>query len=295
MTEQPTEKNETTKPARDSLTATKVSPKAKTKVKFPISLNKYKSTVIGSIFLALGIIALLLSIYVNSQILALIGLGLTFWGALFFLLAPTRYVEGNILTSTAVATYLTLDRLIGDFNYSGQAYYVPPYSQESHLPQHLKGLKEVVAYVSAQKRPAKLQLEEIAHRKFILSNKRGVLIAPPGIGLLDEIEKKIHETTRMNLNDLCEIFPKIMLENFALAKDITIQAEADKVNLTIRDSLYMNLYNPESNLKSIRTLGCPIASAVACAIAKTTGKTVTIENTQVAPEDLTTETEYRLV
>jgi hypothetical protein len=295
MVQQPAKKQGATQPTNANLEAISSLTKSKPKLAIPSRLHHHKSFIIGALFLATGITALLLSIYTSSQIIALIGLGMTFWGALFILISPVRYVEGSLLNSTAISIYLTLDRIIGDFKYSGKAYYIPPYSQEENLPENFKGLRETVAFVSRKKEKPLLPVEELAQSKFMLSKKKGILVAPPGLGLLIETEKRMPQATKMGISDLCEIIPKIMLENFAIARDITMSAEADKVNLTLRYSLYNNLYSHKSNLKSIRILGCPIASAIACAIAKTTGKIVTIENTKVSAQDQRTETEYKLI
>lgn len=268
---------------------------SKTRGSWPFSASHRKSTVIGVIFLVAGIAALLVSIFLTSQTVALVGLGLSFWGALFILIAPSHYVKGTLLVSSAISTYLTIDRIIGDYKYHGQAYYIPPYSQEGYLPEHLKGLRETVAFVSAKKEATMPAIEEIAASKFMLSNKKGVLIAAPGLGLLAEAYKRMKRTPKMDISDLCETFPKIMMGDFALAKEIVMHAETEKVKLIIRDSLYMDLYAPESDLKSISILGCPLASAIACSIANNTGKSVTIQETKVSPEDLTVEIEYRFV
>ncbi len=268
---------------------------SKGRIPLPLTTNRQKSTVIGEIFLAAGIAALLVSIFLSAQVIALVGLGLTFWGALFILIAPLHYVEGALLISTAIPTYLTIDRILGDYKYHGQAYYIPPYSQEGYLPEHLKGLKETIAFVSAKKAPMMPAIEEIAGSKFMLSNEKGILIDAPGVGLLVEAYKRMQRTPRMGISDLCEVFPKIMMEDFALAKEIVMHAEAEKVNLMIRDSLYMDLYTSESKPKSINLLGCPMVSAIACAIANNTGRVVTIQETRISLEDLTIEIEYRLV
>lgn len=281
------------KPSNKKLAATRAF--SKIKLSLPFSINHHKSIRIGTIFLASGIAALLLSIFLGSQTMALVGLGVTFWGALFILVAPLRYVEGSLLAGTALATYLTVDRIIGDFKYSGKAYYLPPLSREEHVPEHLRGLKEVVVFVSVNEDETMPSVDDIAKNKFALANGRGVLLAPPGLGLLARAEKEIFPKIAMDIDDLCEVVPGIMLENFALARDMTMHAEADRVDLTLLDSLYMSLYSPESNLKSISLLGCPIASAIACAIAKTTGKAVVIQKVRSSSEDRTTEIEYELV
>ena len=68
-----------------------------------------------------------------------------------------------------------------------------------------------------------------------------------------------------------------------------------QVYLKTFDSLYKNLYGRENNLKSISLLGCPIVSAVACALAKASGKVVTIQKQKVSPDGSEIEVWYRIV
>jgi hypothetical protein len=250
--------------------------------------------IIGGLFVLFGIMALLLSAYANSSIIALIGLGLVFWGVLFTLIIPRRANENTLLSSAAIAIYLTVDRIIEDFKYSGKAYYIPPYSQEEHLPENLKGLNDVAVLISPKNNASMVPIQMLASRQFMISKEQGVLITPPGIGLLIEIERMLAPTEKMQISDLLASIPKI-IENFELARSISLCMEADRVNLTLQDSIYENLFMQERNLTSIYLLGCPITSAIACLIGKNTGKTVTIENTKISSEGLTINIEYRLV
>jgi hypothetical protein len=293
MVKQPARKAEIAKPSNENTVASRALHKIR--LSLPFSMNHPRSIMISAIFLATGIAALLLSIFLASQTLALVGLGLTFWGALFILIAPLRYVEGSLLASTAVATYLTIDRIVGDFNCSGKAYYLPPISREQRLPDYLEGLKDPVAFISFSEDGTLPSVDDIAKNKFVLAKRRGVLVTPPGLGLMARAEKDISPEIAMDMDDLCEVMPKIMLENYALAKDMTLHAEADRVDLTLLDSLYMNLYTSKRKLKSISLLGCPIASAIACAIAKTTGKVVVIQKIESSEENRETEVEYHLI
>jgi hypothetical protein len=227
--------------------------------------------------------------------MALVGLGLTFWGALFNLVTPVRYVEGNLLNSTAISTYITIDRIIDDCKYKGKAYYLPPYSREEYLPERLKGLKETVAFISASEDATMPSLEDIAQGKFALTNEKGILIAPPGLGLLTKIEKKMPPTTKIGISEIFESVPKIVSENLGLAREITMSLEMNSVKLMIRDSLYFDLHNPGNNLKSMRLLGCPIESAIACVIARHIGRPVTIQSIKVTLENLTTEIQYQIL
>jgi hypothetical protein len=251
---------------------------------------------ISVLFLISGLMSLIFSLYSESQILALIGLGLTFWGALFLLLEPLKLVEGSLLYNAAVSAYLTTDRIIDDFRYKGKGYYIPPYPKDVYLPDYLKGLKDPVVFVSAANDSEMPPIEVIAKGKFISENPKGVLLAPPGSSLLTQIEEKSNiDFTKMDLNELCTLMPRFILQDLNLAKEMEMEPNENQVYLRLFDSLYKNLYSLQTNLKSVNLLGCPIVSAVACALAKTSGKTITIQKQQVSPDGLTIEVWYRIV
>ena len=250
---------------------------------------------IGLAFLLPGILSLILSIFYTSQILAFVGLGLTFWGALFLLIRPLRYVEGSLLESTTTSVYSTIDRIIKDSGYKGDGYYIPPYPKDVYLPDHLKGLKDTVVFVSATNDTNMPSIEQLAEGKFLLENPKGALVIPPGSGLLSQIEKASNiDFAKTQLNELCEILPRFMLENFGLAKEMEMTPGEGQVYLKTLDSLYKNLYSRESNLKSISLIGCPLVSAVACALAKASGKVVTIQKQRASPDGLEIEVWYRI-
>lgn len=250
---------------------------------------------ISVLFLISGILSLILSIYAGSQVLALIGLGLTFWGALFLLLKPVNLVEGSLLYNAAVSAYLTTDRIIDDFRYKGRGYYIPPYPKDVYLPEYLKGLKDPIVFVSAANDSKMPPIEVIAKGKFTSKNPKGVLVAPPGLGIMNQIEEKLNvDFTKIDLNELCTLLPRFILQDLNLAKEMEMKPNENQVHLKIFNSLYKNLYSSQTNLKSVNFLGCPITSAVACALAKTSGKTITIQKQQVSPDGLTIEVWYRI-
>jgi hypothetical protein len=136
----------------------------------------------------------------------------------------------------------------------------------------------------------------MAKGKFISKNPKGALMTPPGSGILTQIEEKSQvDFTKIELNELCVVLPQFILQDLNLAKDMAIELNGDQVHLKIVDSLYNDLYNLRNNLKSVSLLGCPIASAVACALAKTSGRTVTIQKQMVSPDGLAIDLWYRIV
>ncbi|MGB8781186.1 MAG: hypothetical protein WCD81_11145 [Candidatus Bathyarchaeia archaeon] len=254
--------------------------------------NRKSSSRIGIVFAVPGILSLAFSVITASQVLAFIGLGLTFWGALFLLVRPIAYVRGSLLGITAVTLYSTIDRIIKDLNYEGKGLYVPPYPRDAYLPEHLKGLKESIVFISADADSGPPSVEEIASSRFMTKKPRGICITAPGSGLVDQFEKMLRtDLTKMNLEDLCASLPQIILENFQLAKEIEMKTEDHRVILKTSDSVFKNLYLEEGP-RSVRLLGCPLVSAVASALGKTTGKATLIESINTSPDVQTIEVSY---
>jgi hypothetical protein len=246
-------------------------------------------------FLAIGAIALVGSFFAESQILAIIGLGLVFWGALLMFLSPVRHVEASLLYTASLASYSTVDRIISDFDFKGKGYYIPAYPKDVYLPEHLKGLKDILVFISREETNELPSIEELARGKFLVKDSKGVLITPPGLGLLEEMESKLRvDLVKTGLTELSEILPQFLLENFSIAKDIALTIKGNQANLRVYDSIYKNLYSSETHLKSVSMLGCPLASAVACGLAKASGKPVFIQKHRVSLDGLTVEIQYKI-
>jgi len=270
---------------------------------------------IGIVFIVVGALALIFSTfslneifyqtplapvlpnttYGNPQVLAFIGLGLIFWGTLFFLIRPVHYVQSSLLDATAISSYLTMDRIIKDLGYESKIFYIPPYPEEVYLPEHLKGLKELIAFISVNENNKLPSIEEMAKSKFITKDPEGICITPPGLGLLNQFEKEARvNLLKMDFEELCESLPKLILDNFQLAEEIEIEPKGNLIHLKIIDSVYKKLYY-ERELKSVYLLGCPLVSAIICAIAKNSGKAVSIQNIGISPYDQTIEVKCRLI
>ena len=65
--------------------------------------------------------------------------------------------------------------------------------------------------------------------------------------------------------------------------------------MRITNSLYKDLYTEAETRSHIGVIGCPICSALACALAKATGKPVTIERTEASEEGKILEAYYRIL
>jgi hypothetical protein len=262
-----------------------------TKTKKPIR----NSFLIATSFLVSGIALFIFSFLLGSLIVGLIGLGLLFWGALFLLVTPLKYVESSLLISSTLPAYLNMDRLLKDFNPKNEAYNIPPLPRDVSLPEHLEGLKESVTFIPAENTTGMVEIEDIARGKFLIERPAGLLVSSPGIGLLDRIEKKrTADFTKVLPSKLEEVLPNLFGELY-LAKHITVAASENSVILKVNGSLYGGLYSSKYNLRSINLLGCPLVNAAACAIAKSTGKLTMIEDIKTDSEGKAITVTFKIV
>ena len=78
-----------------------------------------KTRLVGFLMLASGFLAFAVSIMYESTILAFIGLGLTFWGALAFYITPEKHVKQTLLDSTITSSLANLDQILTELKYQG--------------------------------------------------------------------------------------------------------------------------------------------------------------------------------
>jgi hypothetical protein len=264
---------------------------------------------VGLTLLLLGLIALLLATVYAVSIPAFIGLGLTFWGIVLLYIETEEYTKTTILDATATSLMTTLNQTIQELDYKGKAVYLPP--------KYLNNPEATKAYLpklTTGKLPPPEQTQKL-EAQASTPNAQGLLITPPGAELTKLFEKTLGTTfTRMNLDNLQQTLPKLLIEDLDLATDLEIQQTSstiskpvapeiaqvetkhDKIHVQITTSAYAETCKTAQQLSTIyANIGCPLTSAIACAIAKTTGKPTTIETQQISKDGRKTETDYRIL
>ena len=274
-------------------------------MKVKITLTKFTAWAL----LCLGAIALIISIFYSSSILAFIGLGLIFWGAILAYIQTEEYIKETLLDATIQPYLTTLNQLIKELDYKGNATYLPPkYFQE---PETVK------IYIPRQKSTKIPPPEEIQkHEKQLFTqNPQSLLLTPPGIGLTKLFEETLETSfTKLNLEQLQNSLPKLLIEDLEIAENLEIRTEFNKATTKIKNqvsviqtkedticvkitkTIYKNICNEARKLSHIcKTVGCPLCSAIACAITKASGKPVTIQKTESAQDGGIIEAYYSII
>lgn len=259
-------------------------------LRFELWNYKRKPTgVVGSILLLLGAIALASSIVYVSSVLALIGLGLTFWGALFTFMRPVRYVKSSLLDSTAISTVSNVRRVIANLGYRGKGIYLPP--------RYLKGLREGTVFIPSKEDSIVPTVEEISTENIFLKNPEGICLTPSGLGLVNLFEEELGiNFAKTDINYLQDSLPKLFVEGLEIAEDFEMRIRGSIVHVKMTETIYRDICNEIRNPPNIcSSFGCPLCSSVACALARASGKPVVIEKIELSADGKVIEAYYRIL
>jgi len=258
------------------------------RVLLEINLTKLVSVVL----FATGAIAVALSINYTSQILAFIGLGLVFWGAILFYIRPERYVKTSLFEKTTAPLLTDLNRLIRELGYTGKGIYLPP--------KYLKDFESSKVYVSGgedTRLPSPEDLQKEDDNNPFLKSRKAILITPPGA----EISKLFEATlgtnfTKVDLQYIEQSLPKLLVEDMEIAQSVEIATANDVVHVRLEYSVYKNMCaEAEKNSNLTKSLGCPLCSAIACTLAKATGRPIIIEKDRMGEDGRIIYLDFRLL
>ena len=256
-----------------------------------------------------GAIALALSINYTSSILAFIGLGLVFWGAILLYIQPEEYTKKVLLDAAVLPALTTVNQIMQELDYEGKAIYLPP----KYLV-HPEGNKVYIPKQKDGKLPTPEQILKHEGQLFI-KNPQGIVLTPPGAELTKLIEKTLGTSlTKVDLEHLQQNLPKLFIEDLEIAENLEmeikrgnasrktnesvfpIKARHHTIHVKITNSVYKDVCREAMKLQRIYgSVGCPICNAIACALAKATAKPVIIEKTDLSADGKTIEANFRLL
>jgi hypothetical protein len=198
----------------------------------------------------------------------------------------------------------TLNQAMHELNYMGKPVYLPT--------KYLSNPEASKAYVPRLKSGKLLSPEQTRKLEAQQPSRisPGIFITPPGAQLARLFEDTLGTNfTRVDLDYLQQNMPRLLIEDLEIASDVEIQAgtskkstqivnsttqitlEHDMINVRITSTAYKHATKELSTIYT--TLGSPLTSAIAIAIAKAAGKPTVIENYRVSDDGETFEVEYR--
>lgn len=256
------------------------------------------SKLFWKVLLFSGIIALISSIFINSSIIALIGLGLIFWGSILIFITNEKYVKKNITIASIFPSINQINKIITELNYNGKTIFLPP--------KNLKDFDDCKVFIQKNRNSDPSVLYDFKQKTdhIIITKPNGLLLEPIGSSILKIFEENLNTSfTNIDLKFLKKYLPNVIIDDLELASNFEIN-ELDKdsskeffnslknnqdfkiLEVKIKDSIYLQFYEEiTENLHSQNSLIDPLISAVGCSLAKAIGKPIIINEIKLSKKN----------
>ncbi len=237
----------------------------------------------AAILILAGATALAISTLTASSLHAMIGLGLVFWGAVLLLVMPGRYAKAILLDASTLPLLVDIDRMLADLNLNGTAVYLPP--------AHARDIRGGTVFVPASPAPP----AKAAGGSSVAGDPPGICLAPPGLALAnlleDEMGAPFSQTKLAALpGRLEELF-----RDLEIAGDTRMTISGGTATVRLKKSVYSGLCREACSLPYIcGSLGCPLCSSIALALARSSGEHVSIERSGLLPDGKTIVATFRM-
>ena len=272
---------------------------------------RMRITAVGSAIvtmLLLGAISLAASIRYDSSTLAFIGLGLVFWGAVLLYIRPEEYTKKTLLEAALSPSFATLNRMIQELGYTGDATYLPPkfFTNPETAKMYIPKKKNATLPTPEQTQPYEDQP--------LAQTTEGLLLTPPGVQLSKLLEKQLGKSfIQTDLENLRQNLPRLFIEDLEIAQNLEIQPQNDTtekkedqafvnhlksttINAILTRPIYRTLFTEtEDPQQPTGLIGGPICSAIAIALTKATGKPVRIKTVKNSEDSNTVEATYEIL
>jgi hypothetical protein len=216
------------------------------------------------------------------------------------------YALTEILDASVTPSTETLAQMFRAFGYEGNAVYLPP--------KYIESLEQTKIFIPKQNggsypAPEQTQTED----QPILTKPAGLLLTPPGADLVKLFEKTLETSfTRVNLDYLKQHLPGLLIEDLEIATEVEIEDKSPEnrqlsdaksepsqnspdtttIQLRIASTAFRNSLT--TNAEQPNGIGSPLISAIACALAKATGKLTTITKQETTQDGTETTVEFHL-
>jgi len=240
------------------------------------------------VLMAAGVAALVASVLSNYSILAYIGLGLIFFGVLFIFLRTEEYSKKILLTTVAYPEIAAINQIVHGLNFKGKPIYLPP--------KYFKNSETCRAYIPKLDEDTVPTIERIKLQEshLFVDTLSGMLVTPPGSEIAKLFEKTLSTNfASVNLQFLQQKLPRLIVNDLEIAKSFEIEVKDALIRVKIENSVYSKP-RPEKEQPGL-AFGSPLGSAIACALAKATGKPVVIDEQQNSPDGKNAIIDYRIM
>jgi hypothetical protein len=212
-----------------------------------------------------------------------IGLGLILTGLIIGYITSQQYVKKEILTSQLTTAYRYLEEYLKK---------IEKYKKVVYTPQELTKQDNVLIILINQK-------ENILSNKKLNTKKildETTTLIPPGNELAKLFEKELKiNLAKTNLSYLIKNLPKLVVEDLEIASSFQMKIQNETIEIEFENSIFNNIIFNQRFSETLRNFGCPLSSAIGCAIAKATGKFTSITEYQIDEQRKSSNVTYQLI
>jgi len=231
-----------------------------------------------------------LSILYSSVTPAFIGLGLIFWGSILLYIRSPNIKQTELIEAALTPSLSAFYQLIRELGFSGQAIYLPP-----RYFGDLETTKILISRQKGDRLPTPSQVQDQEHQP-LNAESPALLLKPPGAELVRLFEKTLNTSfTKTDLIYVQRILPRLLIEDLEIAEKVKIETAISTIRVAIENTVFTSLHAKTPDLDDDSHLGSVLTSAIACALAKATGKPIAITNEQTIPSGRATNVEYTII
>jgi hypothetical protein len=234
-----------------------------------------------------GSVMIVFSALNNLSFLAILGVSISFWSVLLLLFTPTKRAFLSLLKASASANGSNIERCIMEFDLSEKGVYLPP--------QNLRNFESSLVFVP-MKPGTDLPTSDETSDKLLTGKKNGLFFTPPGLSLCSMFENELGSSFRKITLPQMQSLLKRMFNKLKLAEDVHVRIEDKIITLEVTGSIFNTLCQETRNNqpRTHAQIGCILASAFACAFAKTSDKPITIQEDTLNQDTRTLVIVYRM-
>jgi hypothetical protein len=214
--------------------------------------------------------------------------GIVFWGVMLLYITPTRHVPLTLLNASNAAGASNTERILNELNLTEKGRYLPP--------KYLKNYESSLIFIPEKPDQPLFKPEENTEEKLTSNNPGGAFLTPPGVALSKLFEQELGVSfTKTDLTYLQQNLPKLLIELIEIAETAEMQTQNDKITIELTGNILSAVCQETQKLpRTHEAVGCLLSSAIACALAKATGKAITITKETQSSNNKTTTIEYRI-
>lgn len=240
------------------------------------------------VMLTIGVGLVIVSAFYSSSFLAILGVAIAFWGLILFYITPVKHVPLTFLDASASSNADNIERILSEFDLAEKGVYLPP--------KNLRDIESGLIFIPKTPRIGLPTPEEITE-KLCSKQKDSAFLTPPGLGLSRLFEKELGTSfVKIDFKHLQLVLPKILIEGLEIAENVEIHAQDNTITVEITGSILDSVCQATNNqLRTHAQVGCLLSSALACVLAKVTGKPISIRNETVDPKTKITKIDYNIM